>query len=135
MAFKHGSKAVIKIQAAGGTLTDVTAYVTTTGLARTADTAETTALGKVSKEYIPGLKDGTFPVEGNYDPTADALFDGILGMERTWEYYPQGTATGAVKYSGSGIMTSYEAETPVDDKGSITGEFQITGDVTRALVP
>lgn len=134
MAASHGSKAALKIQNAAGVLVDITDYITSGGLNRTVDTNETTTWGKDSKQYIPGLKDGTFPIEGNYDPAADALFDGIQGMVRTFEYYPTGTASGSPMYSGSCIMTSYDAETPVDDKGAISGEFQLTGTVTRALV-
>jgi hypothetical protein len=134
MATTHGSKAVFKVQDSGGVLRDLSAYLTSAGLSRSADTAEITTLGSTSKTYIPGLLDGTIPIEGHYDPTVDGYLAGILGMERPFEYYPAGepASTSKPKYTGSCILTSYEASTPVDDAGSISGEFQVTGAVTRA---
>ncbi len=135
MAFSHGSVAVFKIQDASGTLRDLSSYVTTDGLQRAIDTAETTTHGKTAKEYLPGLQDATVPLEGNFDPTVDGYLDGIRGLVRAWEYYPAGEPVGATnpKYSGSAILTSYEIEGPVDDKSGFSAEFQVTGPVARAV--
>lgn len=136
MAAVHGSKAKFSVQDSGSTNRDLSAYLTSAGLPRSADTAEVSTLGVTSKAYIPGLKDGTIPIEGPYDATVDGYLAGILGMSRTFTYDPQGTTpTGTPHYSGSAILTSYEASTPVDDAGTFTAEFQITGDVTRTTNP
>lgn len=131
----HGSKAKFSITDSGGTVRDLTAFLSSAGMPRSADTAETSVLGLTSKRYIPGLKDGTIPIEGPFDVTVDGYLNGILGMERVFAYDPQGTGSGTPHYAGSAILTSYESETAVDDAGSMTGEFQITGDVTRTLNP
>lgn len=135
MATAHGSKAVFKITDAGATLRDISAFLTSAGMPRSADTAEVSTLGSLSKAYIPGLKDGTIPIEGPFDVTVDGYLQGILAASKAFEYHPQGTGTGTPKYTGNAILTSYEVSTPVDDAGTLTGEFQITGDVTRALNP
>ena len=128
----HGSKANFKVQDAGAVLRDISSFITTAGLPRSADTAEVTTLGSLSKAYIPGLKDGTIPIEGPIDATVDGYLAGILGMSRPFEYCPQGlTPAGLPKYTGNAILTSYEPSTPVDDAGTFSGEFQLTGDVTR----
>lgn len=133
MAAVHGSKAFLSVQDSGGVARDLSGFLNESGLARSADTAEVTTGGSNSKKYIPGLKDGTIPIAGPWDATVDGYLDGILGMERVFIYRPAGTGTGLVNYTGSGILTSYEGSSPVDDAGSISGEFQITGDVVRSL--
>lgn len=135
MAEVHGKSAVFQVQDSGGTLRDLSSYLTSDGLSREADTPEVTAKGDNSKNYIAGLFDGSIPIEGNFDVVVDGYLAGILNVARTFEYYPAGTPVGATKpkYSGSVILTSYEVEAPVDDKVGFSGEFQITGDVVRAV--
>lgn len=134
MAEVHGKNAVFKVTDSGSTLRDLSGYINTDGLAREADTPEVTTHGNSSKRYIPGLFDGTISIEGPWDLTLDGYLAGILNLERTFEYYPAGNSTGKPKYSGSLILTSYEVEAPMDDAVSFSGEFQLTGDVTRAIV-
>lgn len=131
----HGSKAYFSIQDSGSVARDISAFVDTSGLARSADTAEVTTGGSLSKKYIGGLLDATVPIGGPFDPTVDGYLVGILALSRNFIYRPQGTGTGLVEYTGAAILTSYEPDTPVDDAGRFTGEFQVTGDVARALQP
>jgi hypothetical protein len=131
--FAHGKSAVFKIND-GSTLRDISNVVNSSSLSRSAETAEVTALGNNSKAYIPGLKDATISIEGMADVTVSGYLDGILGTSTTWEFYPAGTAAGQVKYSGSGILTSLETSAEVGGAVSVSGEVQVTGDVTRATV-
>ena len=135
MAEVHGKNAVFKVQDAGGTLRDLSAYIKTDGLSREADLPDVTTHGNNSKRYVPGLFDGTVPLEGVWDATLDGYLAGILNVARNWEYHPAGTAAGTPKYSGSGILQSYEQEASIDDVVTFSGEFQLSGDVTRALNP
>jgi hypothetical protein len=131
--FAHGKSAVFKIND-GSTLRDISDVVNSSSLSRSAETAEVTALGNSSKAYIPGLRDATVSIEGMADVTTSGYLDGILGTTTTWEFYPAGTAGGQVKYSGSGILTSLETSAEVGGAVSVSGEVQVTGDVTRATV-
>lgn len=131
MAFSHGSDAYFGVDDSGATLRDLSAYLTSAGLPRSADVGEVSTMGVSSKQYIGGLKDATIPIEGPFDPTVDGWLEGILGVIRDFEYGPAGNASGQVKYSGTAILTSYEVSTPVDDAATFTGEFQVTGDITR----
>jgi hypothetical protein len=131
--FAHGKSAVFKIND-GSTLRDISNVVNSSGLSRSAETAEVTALGNASKAYIPGLKDATVSLDGYADVTVTGYLDGILGTTTTWEFYPAGTAVGQVKYSGSGILTSLDTTSEVGGAVSVTGELQVTGDVTRVVV-
>lgn len=131
----HGSKATFTIQDSGGVVRDITTYIDSSGLARSADTAEVSTNGVLSKKYVGGLLDATIPTGGPFDPVVDGYLNGILGMARNFVYRPQGAGTGLPEYTGSAILTSYEPDTPIDDAGRQTGEFQVTGDVARALQP
>jgi hypothetical protein len=137
MAFSHGSKASFQVQDAGATLRDISAYLTSAGLSRLADMAEVSALGSTSKAYIPGMMDGTIPIEGSFDPTVDGYLAGILGFATAsnFEYYPAGTPVGATKpkYSGACYLASYDITTGTDGAAQISGELQITGTVARAV--
>jgi len=134
MAFNHGSDAVFKVDDSGATLRDLSAYLTSAGVDRSNETADTTTLGSNSRNYIPGLFNGTIPIEGDFDPVADGYLEGILGVLRDFEYYPNGEPASATapKYSGQAILTSYGVSTGVDDAAKMSGSFQISGDVTRA---
>ena len=131
--FAHGKSAVFKIND-GSTMQDISNVVNSSSLSRSAETAEVTALGDAAKAYIPGMKDATISIEGMADVTTSGDLDGLLGTTTTWEFYPAGTGAGEVKYSGSGILTSLETSAEVGGAVSVSGEVQVTGDVTRATV-
>ncbi len=140
MAFTGGTLAVFKVDDVAGTLTDISAYLDTSALNRTAGAYDTSVYGVGSKQYIPGLKDGRIPIGGPWDPTVDGVLAGILGTPTTgslgdFEFFPQGNTSGLVKYSGKAILVAYSGPSaPVDGRVGFTGEFQITGNVTRAII-
>lgn len=138
MAFTHGSKALFKIgtHAAPATVQDVSIYANSVGLTMNRDSAEVSTFGVASKQYVPGLKDATVPFEGPFDPTADQIFwdDYTNGDIVNFEYYPSGTGTGNVKYSGVLFITSYEVSSGVGDPNAVSGELQVTGNVARAVL-
>lgn len=133
MAASHGSKAKFRVDDSGGTERDLSSYLSSVGMPRTADTGEVSTLGMTSKAYIPGLKDGTIPIAGPFDPTVDGYLEGILGVERDFQYDPAGTATGRVRYAGACILNAYQTDTPVGDPATFSGTFQVTGEVVRSI--
>lgn len=133
--FTHGKDAVFKITDSGATLRDISNVLNTVSLSREVDTAETSALGDSAKTYIAGLSDATISIEGMADVTTSGYLEGILGTSKAFEYYPAGTASGQVKYSGNAILTSFESSAEIGGAVTVSGEFQVTGAVTRALVP
>jgi hypothetical protein len=135
MAATHGSKASLLIGtlATPAVVTDVSVYTNTASVALTRDNAETTTLQKNSKTYIPGLKDGTFPMGGPLDPTIEQILWDLhnTGTIVNFEYWPSGVTGGGKKYAGTGFITSFDPQSPVGDTSSFSAAFQITGDVTR----
>lgn len=136
--FAHGKGAVVKVADVGGTLRDVSNVANSTGLARSVETAEVTAFGAGDKAFIAGLRDATIPLAGMADPTVDGYLAGILGHSTpvAWEVYPMGSvaSSGYPKYSGSAILTSYEATAEVGDVVKVSGQLQVTGAITRTTL-
>jgi hypothetical protein len=132
MTLSHGSKAIFKLDStSGGTVADISAYLSNITFSPTADTADSTTLGNTHKQYVLGMQDAAIKIEGKFDPVTDAIFGAMLGeaVTRSWEYGPQGTTNGLVKYTGECICTSYEISTPVGDVGAFTAQLQVSGTV------
>jgi hypothetical protein len=118
--FTHGSNAKVYIVDSGATERDISSAVTSVSDDFTADTA--------------GLKDATFSVEGNRDATIEGYVYGVLGLSKAWAIFPEGSASGKVKYSGTAICTTFNEASDVGDANKWSAEFQVTGAVTRATV-
>lgn len=131
MSFNHGKQAVFKVDDSGGVLRDISTYINSVDMPKSADTAETSTFGSASKSYVPGLKDAQINIEGLWDPTVDGYLDGIVGKAASFEYGPAGSAGGSIKYSGECICTSYNPPTNLSDAAKFSASFQVTGDVTR----
>lgn len=133
MAFTHGKDSVFKLDNSGGSLTDISAYVNNVDFPETVDVAETTVLGKDNKTYIVGLKDATISLSGLWDSTADAIFGAVLGQSSTlsFEYSPEGTSSGKVKYTGETILTNYAISSPVGDVVAYSADLQVSDSITR----
>lgn len=133
MAFVHGKDSVFKLDNSGGSLTDISAYVNNVDFPETADVAESSVLGSSSKQYLVGLKDSTLGLTGFFDATADAIFGAVLGQSATlsFEYSPEGTSSGKVKYTGECILTNYALSSPVGDVVAYSADLQVSGAVTR----
>lgn len=137
MAASHGKEALFKITS-GGTSRDISSYLDSTGLAREIEQAETSGLGTDDKSFIPGMAGATIPLSGFFDPTTDGYIETIRANAAAggtaWEFYPAGSASDLVKYSGSAYVAKYDIETGVDGVGKISGELQVTGAITRATL-
>jgi hypothetical protein len=131
--FTHGKATVFKVDNSGGSLTDISNVLTDVSFPQTVETAETSSFGSSAKTYVVGLSDATISASGNFDATVDAHLSGILGQAATvsFEYGPEGLATGDSKYTGECILTSYEKSGAVGDVVTFSAEFQVTGAVTR----
>lgn len=133
MAFVHGKDSTFKLDNSGGSLTDISAYVNSVDFPQTVDLAETTTLGDDNKEYIVGLKDATISIAGAWDSTADDILGAVVGQASSlsYEYSPEGTASGKVKYTGEAFITSYSTSSPVGDVVGFSADLQVSGAVTR----
>jgi hypothetical protein len=138
MAFRHGKNAAFKLDNASGSLVDLSAYLDEIGFPNSAETGETTTFGKTAKTYIIGLTDATLSLSGKWDSTVDAHFAGVIAAQASgsvasvsFEYGPEGTASGRIKYSGEALVTSFDTSSPVGDVVTFSVELQVTDSVTR----
>jgi hypothetical protein len=131
--FRHGKNASFKVDNSGGSLTDISNTLNSVSFPREIETLETTSFGSSTRSYVVGFSDATISVEGSFDATVDAHLAGILGQDASvsFEYGPEGTTTGLVKYTGEAFMTSYETSAGIGDIVSFSAEFQVTGAITR----
>lgn len=132
MSFEHGKSTVVKIDNSGGTLTDISAYCNNVDFSRDIDTPEVTTFGDDDREYIIGLRGATMSLSGFWDATLDGVIGQVVGTgELTFEYGPQGSDSGDVRYTGECILQSYSPSSPVDGPASWSADFTITGAITR----
>ena len=134
MAFAHGKGADFRLDNSGGSLTNISTYLDDVSFPQTIETAETTTFGASSKSYIVGLRDATISLSGKQDATLDAHISAVLGPAATlsFQYSPEGTGSGAIKYTGECIVTGYDVSAPIGDVVSVSIDLQVSGDVTRA---
>ena len=129
MAFIHGRNTVITVDA-----NDLSAFTSSSDFNQPVDTHDVTAYGDANRNYIAGLIDGTFSMEGHYDDSATSPRDILQPLAGAAAFtivrQPEGVGSGFAQDSFSAVLTSYSESSPVDDKISWSAEFQITGAVT-----
>jgi predicted secreted protein len=139
--FRHGRDTVFKIDDSGGTLRDLSNQLREVSFPRTVDLAETSAYGTFDKTYVVGMRDAKITASGMFSAALateiDAVLSGIIGQAAsvTFEYGPEGSTTGRVRYTGEAYVTSYEISSPLTDMVSVSIELQVTGSVTRNTWP
>ena len=72
-------------------------------------------------------------MSGLFDATFDAIAGAVVGQSATlsFQYSPEGTTSGKVKYTGEAIMTNYSLSSPVGDVVAWSCDLQVSGAVTR----
>jgi hypothetical protein len=140
MAFFDSKVSKFLIDDTGGTQRDLSAYVTEIrGLPGTRALNEVTALGDDGAKFIPGVEDIPFTLNGLFDNTAASGPDAVLGPLRKhtsavdFEYGPEGSSTGNVKYSGTCWVVSYSLRSRVGNLVEWSGALQVDGVVTRGV--
>jgi hypothetical protein len=135
----HGSVASFEIGTAAtpNTLVDVSGYFSKSGIAITRDKGDATTFHMAVKKYTKGQKDGTIPLEAPYDATIDGQFYDLLDMagEATFKYHPMGKGTGNPYFTGTGMVLKHEVKSDLSGTVTMTGEFQVSGSLSRGVTP
>jgi len=133
MAQSAGKDAVLKVGDANGGTTDITLYLTSiSGPSMDAQVAEVSTLGEDWKTYIRTQVDGgAISCEGIYEHVAGTTLMAIGTLSaQVFELYPQGTAAGNTKLSGSALMTSFEPNGDRDDAELFSAAWVVSGTIT-----
>lgn len=133
----HGKNTVFKIDDSGGTLRDISIYCDNVDFPRDQSTAESTGFQPTggSRTYDVGLNGATLSVSGKWHATPDGYLAGLVGAavaSSSFEYGPEGSTSGKIKYTGECILTSYGTGSPFDGEATFSAQFQISGQVTRS---
>ena len=121
MAALHGKDASV-------TFANLTVGIDTWSLNYSTDMVETTSFDNVSsghKAYTAGLADWTATLSGHLDGTESPLVQGSSGA-MTLTYGPSDT------WIGTATLQNISVDTGVNDKITVTYEFQGTGTLTLA---
>jgi hypothetical protein len=128
MAFKHGKDTFISLNAV-----NLSTFVNTSELSRSADSHDVTTYGKSSHVYAGGLLDGKATMSGIYDNTAAGPRDTIeplIGTVVTLIRRPEGTGSGLPQDSVSVLVTGYVETNPVADMVTWSCEMQLSDEIT-----
>ena len=138
MAFFDSKVSKFLIDDTGSVQRDLSAYITDVrGLPGPRNLNEVTALGDSGAKFIPGLEDATVALSGIFDDTATTGPDAVLGPLRThgsavdFEYGPEGSGSGDVKYSGTCWVLTYELRSRVGNRVEWSAVVQVEGTVSR----
>jgi hypothetical protein len=114
---------------------DMSAYLNSTDVTHTQDTAETTAYGASSRAFIASQASGTLSFGGLIDATntagtSDKEFEAILGSAThpVLTVAIEGGTIGNRAIIARANETSYTMATPVADVNSLTADFQCSAD-------
>jgi hypothetical protein len=141
MAKFDGSLSDFWIEDTGGTLREISAYLTdVSGLPGPRNLNEITALGDSGSKFHPGLQNSTPSISGHYDTTATSGPDVVLGALRThtaaltMEYYPAGKTSGYPSYIAECWVTDYTISSTVGSHVTFSCSLQVDGTVAKGTV-
>jgi len=140
MAFTHGKGSYFAIDDSSPSLRDISDSVSNVDFSQEIDNPEVTTFTVNDRVYIAGLVGATLSISGFFDDSAttgaDVVLDSLVGLatSSSWEYGPEGNASGDIKYSGECFMNSYGISGSTDGVVEFTADFVITAAVTRAVV-
>jgi hypothetical protein len=122
----HGKVGILNVNAA-----PFTAFLKSGGLDTTNEVVDVTTLGNDSKVYIPGLEDGTIPLEGIVNNAQLLVINTARAAgEVAFEYGPVGdTPNTNVRYYGNCIFSSFSVSNTPNNEVVFSATLQITGDV------
>jgi len=114
---------------------EMSAYLNSTDVSHTQDTAETTVYGATARAYIPSQASGTLSFGGLYDAvtgagSSDKEFEAILGSTTTpllTVAIDSGTIGNRAVIARAN-ETSYSMSSPVADINSVTADFECSAD-------
>lgn len=137
IARSHGKDLAFLVDDSGGTLRDISAHVTgVSGLPGSRALDDVTAAGDGGDKSIPGLFSGQFTVSGWWDDTASTGSHTVLNGLRTttatssFEYGPEGSASGDIKLSGECWLESLTYDAEVRGAVPFSATFKVDGTLT-----
>ena len=135
----HGKNTVFKLDDLAGTLRDISPDCTSVSFQQSQEVADSTGFGPLGGSHSSeiGLNTHTLDVSGHVTTvtsatSAAAVIPALRNNSSTssFEYGPDGSATGKLKKSGECLLTSYSEEYSIDAIPTFSANFQVSGAVT-----
>lgn len=129
----HGRLGVFKVDDSGGTLRDISNHVNKITLNRDAPEIDVTTFQDTARSYIADFDGAEINIEGNANSTVMGYLHPIVGQTATvsFEYGPEGSATGKRKMTGEAVCTGVTEDTaPVGTQVKFTAKFRVFGAIT-----
>lgn len=137
MSRAHGKDSVFKVDDSGGTLRDISNDVdNVSGLPAARALADVTSYGDAGERFYPGLQGATFTVTGQFNSAATTGSVTVLNGLRTaantatFEYGPEGSTTGKIKYTAECWLESFTTDSSVKDKVPFSATFRMDNGLT-----
>ena len=139
MAKRHGRLGEFHLGDSGGTLRDLTSWLSNIEMPRNVETAQVTTLNEDDHTFVVGIRGGNIRLTGLPSEDANALdevLEGILGFATAvaWKWFPAGSVASRIVYSGSAIATEYSPGGGVAGAAAATGGLVLNGPVVRGTV-
>lgn len=129
----HGKLTDFRLDDSGGTLRDISAYTNKVSLSRESPEIDVTTFQDTARTYILDFDGATLSVEGNSSATVMGYLHGVLGQAATltFNYGPEGTASGKRKMTGECVMTSLVEDGAATGKQNTwSASFRVSGAIT-----
>ena len=128
---RHGKSAFFSCSDAAAATLVLSSGLDDLGFDRSLDTAEVTTFGENDRTYLPGLRGASMSWSGHFNSTQANRLDAMLGhsTSATCVYGPAGNTAGYHSYEFDANLTQIAIGSPVGDKVSMSGSFQVTGAV------
>jgi hypothetical protein len=134
MANKIFKDITVKVDNSTGSLTDITAYLSSASLRAVQDIIEDTSLADEERSYLFGLAGASIPLAGMVNTTTDGVFGHLVGNRTTATKTIQYTAYANRVYRGEALVTAVEYSGSVNSLETFSSEATFDGAITRTSV-
>jgi hypothetical protein len=114
--------------------TDAVAEIRSWSLESTADTIEDSVMGDSARTYQVGLASWSASVDCYWDDDDTAQTALTAGASVSLTLYPEGTAAGGTKYTGTALVTSVSTSSSFDGMLEVSFSATGTGSLTTATI-
>lgn len=129
----HSKNLDFRVDDSGGTLRDISNHINDIGFSGSAPEIDTTTFQDAARTFIPDFKGREISISGNANATVMGYLWGIWGLETTstFNYGPEGTASGKRKYTGELVCVDVQEQGSVGSQVKFTAKFRVSGAVTE----
>ena len=124
----------IKVDNAAGSLTDITAYLSSASIRSTQDLIEDSAMGDDEKSFLFGQAGATMPLAGMVNSTTDGIFGPLIGNRTSIMKTIQYTALSGVVFRGEVLVGSVEYSGSTNSLQTFSADATFDGAITKTSV-